>query len=466
MPCRLLISALLAGVVALAAAPAAQAERKLTTGFFDNAVFVSDAPGPWLDRATALGGGLVRIDAGWPVRNRQAKPAGFDPRDPADPNYDFSRIDRAVLEAQQRGIIPLVSTNGAPQWAEGPGRPSDAPVGSWKPDPDEIRDYAFALAVRYSGNFAGLPRVSYFQLWNEPNLPKYLSPQYEGGAVFAPEHYRKMLHSFYGGVKRVHKSNVVVTGGTAPFGDLVRGRYKRMQPARFLRVLLCLRGRQEIKTVPCDRPARFDRLSHHPYSIGSPQRSALNPDDASIADIGRLRRYLRFAEENRRVHPRKHKLFWVTEVSYDSNPPDPDGVPERRHAEWVAETMYELWRREIASITWFLIRDSAAGDGGDFSRSNQSGMFLLDGTPKLSARAFRFPFVADRLGERRLRFWAKAPRDGTLRVQVRRGESWETVLSEVVADAGDVVDLRLRRDAGGTFRAVVGDVESLSSSVD
>jgi len=466
MPRRLLTTLLLAGAVVLAAAPAAQAERKLTTGFFDDAVFVADAPGPWLDRTTALGGGLVRIGGGWPVRDRQNKPAGFDPRDPADPNYDFSRLDRAVIEAEQRGIIPLLSITGAPEWAEGPGRPSDAPIGSWKPDPGEIRDLAFALATRYSGSFQGLPRVKYFQLWNEPNLPKHLSPQYEDGAAFAPEHYREMLHDFYGGVKRVNKSNVVVTAGTAPFGDFDRGRYDRMQPARFLRVLLCLRGRSEIKTVECDRPARFDRLSHHPYSAGSPQRSAPNPDDVSIADIGRLRRYLRFAEDNGRVHPQRRKLFWVTEVSYDSNPPDPDGVPERQHAEWVAETMYELWRREIGSITWFRIRDSPAGDDGDFSRSNQSGMFLLDGTPKLSARAFRFPFVADRLGERRLRFWAKVPRDGTVRVQVRRGEAWETVLSERVAEAGDVVDLRLRRGAGGTFRALVGDEESLSSSVE
>jgi hypothetical protein len=465
MPSRLLISVLLASLVVLGAAPAAQAERKLTTGFFDNTVFVADAPGPWLDRTAALGGGLVRIDAGWPVRDRQTKPAGFDPRDPADPNYDFSRLDRAVIAAEQRGIIPMMGINGAPRWAEGPGRPADAPVGTWKPDPGEIRDLAFAVATRYSGDFQGLPRVRYFQLWNEQNQAQFLSPQYEDGAVFAPKHYRKMLHEFYGGIKRVDKGNVVVVGGTAPFGDPGRGRYARMPPARFVRVLLCLRGRREIKTVECDRPARFDRLSHHPYSVGSPQRSALNPDDVSIPDIGRLRRYLRFAEDNGRVHPQGRKLFWVTEISYDSNPPDPDGVPERQHAEWTAETMYELWRREIASITWFRIRDDPATPD-DFTLSNQSGMFLLDGTPKLSARAFRFPFVADRLGERRLRFWAKVPRKGTVRVQVRRGDAWETVLSERVAQAGDVVDLRLRRGAGGTFRALVGDEESLSSSVE
>ncbi len=77
----------------------------------------------------------MRIGGGWPVRDRETKPAGFDPRDPADPNYDFTRLDRAVTEAEQRGIIPLLSITGAPEWAEGPGRPSDAPSARGSPTP-------------------------------------------------------------------------------------------------------------------------------------------------------------------------------------------------------------------------------------------------------------------------------------------------------------------------------------------
>ena len=68
-----------------------------------------------------------------------------------------------------------------------------------------------------------LPRVKYWQGWNEPNLSLYLTPQWtrRSGKLTAtsPDVYRSLLNAFYSGVKAVSKTNFVITAGTSPFGD-------------------------------------------------------------------------------------------------------------------------------------------------------------------------------------------------------------------------------------------------------
>ena len=56
------------------------------------------------------------------------------------------------------------------------------------------KKFAEALARRYSGHFRGLPRVSEFEAWTEPNLTQFLAPQWEKKKKYAPVRYRKMLN--------------------------------------------------------------------------------------------------------------------------------------------------------------------------------------------------------------------------------------------------------------------------------
>ena len=440
----------------------ASAQRGLATGFFDP-MFTAPLPdrAPWLDRAVDSGADIVRIQIPWVAPNRPARP-----RDPADPAYDFEQADAAVVDAAAHGLRVLVSFTGAPRWAEGPGRPAAAEAGSWKPDPQALEEYGAALARRYSGSFPDparpgrmLPRVSAFQVWNEPNLSKYLTPQWSGGRTFAPAHYRRMLSAFHRGVKSQSPSALVVTAGTAPFGDrMVNGR--RIMPVRFVREMLCLReSRRRLRGTSCPSPARFDVLSHHPYSVGFPRRRALNPDDVSIPDLGKLTRLLRAAEGFGRALPRKRHRLWVTEVSYDSSPPDPQGIPAARHARYLEEAFYLLWRQGVDTITWFRARDQLPEPS--YAATNQSGVYLADGRPKLAQRAFRFPFVTEAAGRRSLRVWGRTPSTGSVRIERRVAGGWRLVRT-------------LRRRAHGTFfatvtvprgtrmRARVGDEASLS----
>lgn len=455
-------------VATLAFAPAAGAAAPLHIGFFDG-VYAADAAerDPWLDRTASVGADTVRIDIGWPAPRGATRPTGFDARNPADPLYDFARADASIVAARARGLQVLASFTGAPAWAEAPGRPASAGPSTWKPSPQALEEYGAALARRYSGTFPDpsrpghvLPKVKGFQVWNEPNLSKYLNPQWAGSRPASPQIYRGMLNGFYRGVRSVSSRFLVVSAGTAPFGDPQPGG-NRVQPARFWRELLCLRatGRQ-LRGANCPAPAHFDVLAHHPYSVGEPRRKALNADDVSIPDIVKLTRLLRAAERSGRALPRKRHAVWVTEASYDSNPPDPDGVPAQTHARWLQEAFYVLWRQGVSTITWFQIRDQLPVPS--FAASNQSGIYFADGRAKRAARAFRFPLVAERASATIHRVWGRSPLAGRVTIERRAGGRWRAVRTVRVARAATFL-LRIgRRTKGERLRARIDAETSLT----
>src|SRR5947207_6174517 len=137
------------------------------------------------------------------------------------------------------GLQPIIDlTDPAPSWAEGSASGS-WPPGSVRPDPAEFGRFAHAAAVRYSGSFNGLPRVRYYQDWNEPNVYRYLSPQYENGALASAQHYRSMLQEFAAAVHGVHGDNVVIAGSLSPFTQ-DSPTAPASAPMRFMRELLCM----------------------------------------------------------------------------------------------------------------------------------------------------------------------------------------------------------------------------------
>jgi hypothetical protein len=449
-----------------ALACAAQAARPLALGF-DDPLFTAAEPvgGPWLQRAAQSGAGYVRVSMYWAsiAPRRPARPS-----DPADPAYRWSALDEAVRDALAHGLQPLVTINDAPAWAEGAGRPRGVSAGAWRPDARAFGQFAHALAERYSGSYPDpahpgveLPRVRYLEAWNEPNLSIYLAPQWvrgRGGWVAAsPGIYRSLLNAFYAGVKSAVPQDVVVSGGTAPFGDPWPGG-QRMPPVWFLRGLLCLGGARPA-LERCPHPAHFDVLDHHPYSIGGPFQHALDSGDVSIADMYKLKAPLLRAERSGRVLPAGPKPLWVTEVSWDTDPPDPHGVPMAQDVRWIPQALYQLWHQDVSLVMWFLIRDQPPIPS--YADTYQSGMYLLSGRAKPSQRAFSFPFLLVRQRDGSEIWWTRAPAAGRLLVQRRVKARWQTVSAararrfEVLQ--GDVP----RRQRGGLWRATLGAQASL-----
>jgi hypothetical protein len=462
------VLAVVAAVGCLSAVPAAALAGPLRLGFTDRDAFQGSAA----ERAVALQhvkaarGSLVRISSGWREIATSRPPTSAAARDPNWPGYNWGPLDAQVKDVATARLVPIISFTGAPDFAEGANRPhvsAAAPVGTWRPSPSAYRDFAEAVARRYSRGFAGLPAVRYLEAWNEPNLARYLSPQWvrrKGKLVPAsPSSYRALLNGFYNGVKTGNPHARVITAGTAPFGDPQRGGL-RMPPAFFVRDWLCVSGRVHPRARHCSGgPARFDVFAHHPYSVRGPERKALNTDDVVSRDLRKLTRPLAAAIRGGNVFPRHKKQLWVTELSWDSRPPDPDGVPAGTQARWMEGAFYYLWRGGADAVTWFNIRDQARGQGYPFTF--QSGVYLRGTSiakdrPKPAFRAFRFPFTA--YGGRA---WGIAPKRGRVLIQIRRRGQWRRLRS-LKAGRGRIFSKRLSGVGGALLRAHQGRENSLS----
>jgi hypothetical protein len=460
-------SLLLAG----ASAPEAHALPALTTGFSADPVLTGGGAAEralWIRRAAAVGAGIVRVNITWSQVAPLTRPAGFDPADPSTRGYDWSGVDAAVRDLSSHGLQVLLNITFAPTWAEGAGRPASAQPGVWRPDPAQFASFARAAAVRYDGHFpdpsrpgAFLPRVRFWQAWNEPNLSYYLAPQWtpsgRGWVPASPTIYRQLLNAFYAAVKHVSPRNYVVTAGTAPYGDQPGG--ERMPPVEFDRALFCLRDDARLSPVSCPDPPHLDAVSHHPYGIEGPLWHALNPDDAAVPDLYKVARVLHAAERADHVMPSGPKGLWATEISWDSSPPDPQGVPIAEHARWLEQALFVLWSQGVDHVLWLQIVDALPNPS--YAATYQSGLYYLDGNAKPAARAFSFPFIAHRVGRRQVQAWGRAARGGELAIEIRRGGRWH-VLRKLLVRAHQVFLSTLALRGRAILRARVGAQISLA----
>jgi hypothetical protein len=460
----LVLVGFLAGTLAAGAcaAPPATFMTGVADGIWDNPATANR----WLDRTVATGARFILEGVDWASISPQRPRSGTDPSDPANPGYTWGTLDATVRAATAHGLtvaFTVAGGGGGPPWADGPHRPASVQPGTWRPSAAALGAFARALARRYSGSYdpgnGVLPRVRYYQGWSEPNLPNHLTPQWErvrGHWIAAsPGIYRGLLNAFYDAVKSVHSSNLVVTGGTAPFGDQPGG--SRVPPALFVRELLCLHG-QRLTPARCPNPARFDILAHHPYAIGGPLQPAFGVDDVSIPDIGKLTRSLVAAARAGRVFPRGPKQVWVTEFSWDSNPPDPQGVPVGRRARWIEEGFYVLWRQSVDAIAWFVLADQPPVP--NYASTYQSGIYYLNGQPKPDLEAFRFPFVVEPASRGRKVVWGISPRSGTVLVERLQSGRWRTVGSFRTRAHG-IFTQTIGLSGGSLMRATVAGETSL-----
>ncbi len=424
------------------------------------------------EHARAAGATVVRLGVWWsevaPGGGRP--PAGFDPRDPADPLYRWNATDDEIRTAVGSGLRPIVDVIDAPAWAQSgrKQRPSDGPV---RPSPAALADFAAALAERYSGQYADLPRVRYWQVWNEPNLSIYLMPQSEGEKEVSPDWYRAMVNAMAKAIHDVRHDNVVIAGGLAPFGgdsnDPSGGTVptpERIHPLEFMRQMLCMSKGAKPKPT-CKARTEFDVWAHHPYTYGGPTHQAYHPDDVSLGDMGEMRGLLDAAAAAGHIKTRRQVGFWVTEFSWDTNPPDPKGLSLALHARWVSEALYRMWQNGVSLVTWWAIRDEPFPDS-----MFQSGLYLrgpngiASDRPKPALRAFRFPFVAFRAGNGRISYWGRTPAGVTKNVVVEQksGGSWRRVVVPAVDRYGIFSGRIVRARARGPLRAKLADRSDVS----
>lgn len=375
------VAAALATLLAVLGFASAADSKPLQIGFADTLFSSGDAGtrATWFGKAKRARADIVRIDISW----RQVAP-GIEPLDPTNPAaYNWGPVPAAVAQAKARGLDVMLAVSGAPSWAEGPNRAGYAPPGTWRPDAEKFGEFARALARQFQG------QVRRYQAWVEPNIYTFLNPQYEGKRLVGPDIYRRMLNRFYAGVNAVQPKAMVISGGTAPYGDPRGGR--RTRPLAFLRDLLCLKDRRKLKPTKCPNKARLDALAHHPINTsGGPRRSALHPDDVATPDLKHVVRTLRKAERTKRVKPGGRRQVWVTEFWWETKPPDKcTGVPLKRQARWIRQALKSFKRQGASVAINFQIRDTPYRDSDCGRATFQSGAFFANGNRKPSFRAFR-----------------------------------------------------------------------------
>jgi hypothetical protein len=427
-------------VLAIAAAPAGAAPPGLQTGV--SFLPIDEEPAVALEHVRAAGAQLAQTQVRWSEVAPASRPAAWNPQDPADPHYDWDRIDRWVTAAVGDGLTPVLQIRSAPTWVQRCPAAQIDTGGPCNPDPAALADFATAAARRYSGQFGGLPRVQYWQGLNEPNLSLFFNPQYEGDKPVSPFLYRALINSFYAAVKAVDPTDLVLAAGLSPVA--VPG---SLAPMRFARLLLCMSGRKHPKPTggDCEGGVDFDIFDVHPYTSGGPTHQG-GPDDVEMGDLGKLQTLLAAADRAGRIHgafPRTP--LWITEFSWDSNPPDPGGLPMRILDRWAAEALHQAWSNGVHDFFWFTLRDSPGVAGFPNAETPQAGLYFRGPTiaqdqPKEVMSAFRFPFVAYPRAKG-LEFWGRTPtgKNGKVTIQALGSGHWRKVFVT-------------RADASGIFR--------------
>lgn len=460
----------------------------LTRGISDSTVLLDRDPEVRelaFARIQASGATVVRIPVNWSLVVGTAHPAGSQASDPASSAYDFAPVDAAVREAVAADLTPLLVVSNAPAFAEAPHRWPHAYAGSWAPSPVAFAAFATAVARRYDGAFpdplepgATLPRVRLFQAWNEPNLARYLEPQWiaEDGhwRAFSPLIYRQLLNAFYAAVKAVAPSDVVVAAGIAPNGEPAG--VGRMTPLRFLRALLCLEGAAR---RACPDPPHFDVLAFHPLSFESPDRPAASSQDVAIADIAKVTTLLAAARRAGTALPRAHKALWVTELNWESAPAAAHGVPVRLQALWVSRALHRLWIAGVSLADWQFLVDPypdlelATPTGGELQVSRPAGLYspgpggnFATARAKPFLRGFTLPFDPLRVDRRRVRVWAllRRPRQTVTLQRLAPGGIWQTI-AKLHANGQAVLNTLLSLRGAAELRVVSATGASAGAQV-
>lgn len=419
------MAAVLSGLLA---ANAGAAARPLTTGI--SYVHVDDSQPIVFEHIKRSGAKLVLTPLEWGEIVPEQRPVGWQPENPADPNYDFNSYDLWVKHAVAAGLTPVLQIRGAPPWAQRCGFVHvDKPCNL---DPADLAAFATAAARRYSGAFGGVPRVQYWQGLNEPNLSLFFEPQYVDGKPVAAELYRKLLNSFYAAIKGVNPTNLVLAAGLGPLAvpNLTIG------PMQFTRELLCMQGRKKPRTAPgdCEGGVHFDIYDIHPYTTGSPAHEG-RVNDVQLGDLHKLVDLLAAADRAGRIKntSKDRTPLWITELAWDSNPPDPGGLPLPVLSRWTAEALHVAWSAGVSQFFWYSLRDTEHQPGERYSETLESGLYFLGSTvaadqPKPNLYAFRFPFVAYPRSKG-LEYWGRTPNSkaGKVVIQRRKGKKWRTV---------------------------------------
>ena len=402
---RFFVLACLALVAAPAAAPAApdqivsfEAPRDLMDPASRTAA---------LDEIQGLGVDTLRVILYWKDVAPDPKgktPPAFDATDPAA--YAWGEYDALVTAATQRGMRVLLTVTGpVPRWATLSRRDQYT-----RPSAERFADFMQAVGRQFGS------RVSTWAIWNEPNHPDFLRPQFFRGKPASGIWYRKLFVAAVKGLERAGLGDhTILMGETAPVGTS-----NVVAPLVFLNTALCV-DRRSLRLGKACKALPADGYAHHPYTRRQgPFYKPAGRNDVTIGSLPRLTRALDRAARLGKV--RRRLPVYLTEFGIQSLPDPVYGVSQQRQAEFQA--ISERIAYGNPRVKWFsqyLLTDSDhLKKGPKLSRypGFESGLRFSDGRPKKLLKAFPVPLVAQQRGNK-VSLWGYArPASGRVRVTV------------------------------------------------
>ncbi len=398
----------------------------------------------------SLGVDRIRVTVLWravaPTPDSATRPAGFVASDPA--GYPgFAPYDRLVALAGASGIgVNFDLSAAGPLWAMGGRSPQAHYTDVYEPSAAEFGQFVAAVGRRYDGSYVpngaqrgalaalGAPvsgplaRVSYWSVWNEPNQPGWLSPQWRvaGGArtMVSPALYRRYVDAAWtalGATGHGPARDTILVGELAPEGGGNAAPAEQpIDPLDFLRALYCVdssyrplagatAGALSCPSAGGDKafvtahPGLFDAtgFAHHPYSfflapnVGYPS----TPADAGFVPLVQLSRLENAVDRIYSAYGVSRTIpIYLTEYGYETNPPNPfRGVSLARQAQYIDEAQYMAAQDpRVRSMSQFLLVDAPPdpkyppGTIGYWS-TFQTGLLFASGAPKPSFYAYRLP---------------------------------------------------------------------------
>ncbi|MCW2967694.1 MAG: hypothetical protein JWM71_1466 [Solirubrobacteraceae bacterium] len=413
-------SLILSCLVLLALPAGALASHSQTTSFeAPRDLLAPSSQAAALNQISGFGITALRVILYWQNVAPQpgaTRPPAFNAADPAA--YNWGSYDTLIDAARAKGMRILLTVSGpVPRWATLPRRDRVT-----HPDPTRFGTFMQAVAQHYAG------RVSLYSIWNEPNHPDFLKPQYFRGKPASGEWYRKLFLAGYRGlVKGGIAHPKVLMGETAPVGT-----GHDLAPLKFLRQALCLDGSYH-HTRKCAK-LPVTGYAHHAYTKASgPYYRPPSPNDVTIGVLSRLTTALDRAGRAGAI-PR-HLPVYLTEFGIQSTPDPIYGVSQQRQAEFQA--ISERIAYDNPRVKWFsqyLLRDDThKTKGPKFARypGFESGLKFANGKAKLSLRSFPVPLAALRSGSG-VSLWGLArPAHGKTRVTILvHGKPYKTVTTD------------------------------------
>jgi hypothetical protein len=483
--------ALACALIAVAGAAPAAASTTQESMLQDDNQLVYAAPShvaEVLAQLASLGVERVRVSVIWalvaPDPDSSTEP-DFDATNPADyPAGAWDRYDILVTDAQALGIsVDFDVTSPAPDWAT---QPVPADIGSkfrktYLPSAVEFGQFVQAVGTRYSGAYvvptastpaspppptllglplppvlggtttttttpvaaAPLPRVNYWEIWNEPNEAGWLTPQWRRGSPTRAAHghkpstnwieaspvvYRGLVDWAWKALAATgHGGDTVLVGDTSAKGSSSHGVLPAMPPVTFLRALYCvgasdrpLTGARAAElacpangstsTFAAEHPGLLAATgySDHPYSFTlAPNVLSTNPTWATLADLPRFERTLNSIFATYHSSRPGGVPLYLTEYGYKSNPPNPYvKVTQAQQAEYINEGEYMAWRDPyVRALSQFELVDAGPQTSEPLNSplywgTFQTGLETVGGVAKPSYYAYRMPI------------WLPKPRTG------------------------------------------------------